>query len=510
MSHVDAVPFARPTRFFAFDSRGSERILAALGIAVLAIGGRLVSGWNAPLWFDETFSAVIASQPTPARLIDWCFHEIGGPVYYVLLWIWAHLFGTQATGLRALSLICTLAAPVVAWRLGPASSSVRLYWAALLALWMPSFDYASNARCYGVVLLVNTLQGVAFLRLQRAPTRRNALAWTGLSALGILTHYQTAVLAGVQGLLFLAMHRRTAMRCWPALVALAPMGAWMALHLPILLRFSSIGSWYPPVVPMDLLLAPANFFESALIAVVLVVGWIATLAARWRGWSIDVAPAPEQSVALGGLIALALLLLVSMFKPSFTWRYAAIVAPSILFGVALWMRALKPSLALAPLAIIAMFASSAAGRIALCLHDPAGNYRFAFNLDQPTAWLGETNAHRLGFLWDSPTGTMSDPVRIAEIAGFFPNQAGRPVTVSVLKAWPGSDPRRIVADQVRDGTIDSLVWISDASVPGTLEPADAGTLLRAGWQCRDFGRRPITVLACRDVAPITISRASFQ
>jgi hypothetical protein len=497
MSNIAAVHPTRPVRFFSYKAVVSGKTLAILGTITLAIAGRLVSGWDTPLWFDETFSAVIASQPNPSSLLDWCLAEVGGPIYYMLLWVWAHLFGAQATTLRSFSLLCSLGAPLVAWRFGSSSKSVRLYWAALLALWMPAFDYASNARCYSLLLLINTLQAIAFLRLQRTPTRRNALAWTGLSVLGILTHYHTAVLAGVQGVLFLASHRRAAVRCWPALVMLIPLAGWMSFHLPILLRFSSTGSWYSPITPIDLLTSPAHFFDSWAIGAVLGLGWITASVARWRGWRVDVMPAPERTLALSGVIAIAILLLVSMIKPSFIWRYAAVCAPSILFGVALWIRALKPRLPLVPMAVLVMFAASASGRIMAHLQHPEDNYRFAFNLDQPSAWLGQNNPRRLGFLLDNPTGTMSDPRRMAEVAGFFLRQAGHPVAVSIVKAWPGTDPYRLVGDRVRDGAIDSLIWISNPSIPGTLAPVNVGVLAREGWQCHDFGSRPTAVLACR-------------
>jgi hypothetical protein len=503
MSNIAAVHSTRPVRFFSYKAVISGKTLAILGAIALAIAGRLVSGWDTPLWFDETFSAVIANQPNPSSLLDWCLAEIGGPIYYVLLWVWAHLFGTQATTLRLFSLVCSLGVPLVAWRFGSSSESVRLYWAALLALWTPAFDYASNARCYSLLLLINTLQAIAFLRLQRTPTRKNALAWTALSVLGILTHYHTAVLAGVQGVLFLASHRRAAVRCWPALVTLIPLACWMAFHLPILLRFSSTGSWYPPLTSFDLLISPVLFFESGFIGVVLGLGWIIVSVARWRGWHVDVTPAPEKAVALSGIIAIAIILLISMIKPSFTWRYAAVYAPSILFGVALWIRALKPQLPFVPMAVLAMFAASASGRIVACLQHPGANYRFAFNLDQPSAWLGQNNPHHLGFLLDNPTGTMSDPRRMAEVAGFFLRQAGHPVAVSIVKAWPGTDPGRLVGDRVRDRAIDSIIWISDPSIPGTLAPVNAGLLAREGWQCHDFGSRSTAVLACRPRAHVS-------
>ena len=112
--------------------------LAAAAVITAAVLARIVAGLGTPLWFDETFSAVIASQPTAAAMVDWCRSEIGGPVYYMLLWLWAQLFGTSAVALRSLSFAASVAAPaLIAWR-GHPDRATRWTWAALLALWLPA------------------------------------------------------------------------------------------------------------------------------------------------------------------------------------------------------------------------------------------------------------------------------------------------------------------------------------------------------------------------------------
>lgn len=47
---------------------GDWRAVLILAVLVIGVGGRLAYGWDAPLWFDETFSAVIGSRSARARL----------------------------------------------------------------------------------------------------------------------------------------------------------------------------------------------------------------------------------------------------------------------------------------------------------------------------------------------------------------------------------------------------------------------------------------------------------
>ena len=101
--------------------------------------------------------------------------------------------------------------------------------------------------------------------MMAAPTRTRTFAWTTISAVAILTHNHCAVIAGVGGVIFLAVHRRRALRCWPALAPLAPMAMWLALQSRCS-PSSARGAWYPPFDGIHLL-APGSLFES------LVLGW---------------------------------------------------------------------------------------------------------------------------------------------------------------------------------------------------------------------------------------------
>ncbi|MBY9063480.1 hypothetical protein K7957_11115 [Sphingomonas yunnanensis] len=467
----------------------------ATGVIVLAVAGRALSGWTAPFGFDETFSGVIAAQPSARALLDWCLHEIGGPVYYVLLWGWAALFGTSLAALRAFSMVASLGAPLLILRWGHPDRATRLYWAALLALWLPGLSTATNARCYALLLLVTTAQAIGFRRLLDRPTSARAATWVALSGVAVLTHYHAALLSLVQGLLLLALRPRDSLRLAPALLLLLPVAGWMAFHLSLLAHFAAAGAWYPLVGLADVGRLPLIFLGSTMLGGCAVAALLAALVApRWR-WR-DVSRA-DAAVAWSAVLTLALLLLIGMLRPSFVWRYTFMTAPAALFGVTLWVRRVGLAVTLLPGLVLALFAASTAGRIAGQWQEPTDEVRYNLNLGRPSDWLVAQHATRLGFLWDSPTGRISEPDRIAEVIGFGPRQARAPVAVTVLDQPANTLPSSVIRGAIARGQIDSLIWLADASVPGTRERPRAAWLRRLGWRCRDFGGAAIMMVTCR-------------
>src|SRR4029450_1328663 len=93
------------------------------------------------------------------------------------------------------------------------------------------FVLSLDARVYPLLLLLATLQTIAFARLLHAPGRRAAWAWAALAAVAILAHYHAIVLAGVQGAMLLALRRRHVPATWPAALAFVPAAAWILYHL---------------------------------------------------------------------------------------------------------------------------------------------------------------------------------------------------------------------------------------------------------------------------------------
>jgi hypothetical protein len=106
------------------------------------------------LWYDEAFTARIATLPLDA-LPAAVAADVHPPGYYSLVWLWAHLIGSSALALRLPSLVFGLLSIYLVYRLvlayGRPENEARL--AALLLAMLPSaVYYADEARSYTLLL----------------------------------------------------------------------------------------------------------------------------------------------------------------------------------------------------------------------------------------------------------------------------------------------------------------------------------------------------------------------
>jgi 4-amino-4-deoxy-L-arabinose transferase-like glycosyltransferase len=147
-------------------------------------------------WLDESYTVDLVQRSFGDMLHGVARTESTPPLYYVLAWLWAKLFGTTEAGLRSLSALAgTLAVPV-AWRAAREWFSPRagLIAAALVAV-NPFFVwYSQEARSYALLVLMSALTLLFLGRALRDPTRRALALWALTAALALLTHYFAAFL----------------------------------------------------------------------------------------------------------------------------------------------------------------------------------------------------------------------------------------------------------------------------------------------------------------------------
>lgn len=157
--------------------------------------------------------------------------ERSPPLYYVLAWAWAKLFGTGEVGLRSLSaLIGTLTVPAgyLAGRelVGRVASAPRvgLYLAGFIALNPYLVWYSQEARSYALMVLFATLALAFFARSLRDPSPRSLGLWALASALSLLSHYFALFLIAAQALWLLWSFRARLRPVLPAVATLALVG----------------------------------------------------------------------------------------------------------------------------------------------------------------------------------------------------------------------------------------------------------------------------------------------
>src|SRR5438128_899013 len=133
----------------------------AIALAIPVALGIVIAAWNLggkPLWYDETFEALLVMRP-PKQFAYWvATFETTGAFYHSLLWVWRFL-GTNEFLLRLPSVIFAVATLPVTFFIGRRFLSVP--WATLAgillavsALWL---SHAQETRPYALFVLMSGL-----------------------------------------------------------------------------------------------------------------------------------------------------------------------------------------------------------------------------------------------------------------------------------------------------------------------------------------------------------------
>lgn len=173
-----------------------------IAVLIVAFALRLVLILRDPLWYDENFSLALARLPLP-RLIDATAGDVHPPYYYVLLWAWEKLVGSEPAWLmRIPSLLLGMGAILLMARITRrAAMPQAVQIAATLFMCFSPFQvyYSSETRMYALLGFL-VLAGVDAIQNQqwaRLGIIAAALAYThnwgllydaALFALAVLTN----------------------------------------------------------------------------------------------------------------------------------------------------------------------------------------------------------------------------------------------------------------------------------------------------------------------------------
>lgn len=204
----------------------SPAVRAVIALTVLGAVLRFATLDVQSLWGDEAATVLLVHRSFSSMLSHLSSNESAPPLYYVLAWLWTHVFGTGAVGFRSLSALAgTLTIPVV-YACGAELSERTGVWAAALAAFSPAmYYYSQEARAYSLLTLFGALAFLCFLRARRIGDGRSLAWWALASALAVLTHYFAAFLFIPEALL---LARKMGFRR-----ALAPIGAVCVVGLAL-------------------------------------------------------------------------------------------------------------------------------------------------------------------------------------------------------------------------------------------------------------------------------------
>ncbi len=184
----------------AWPSRVPIESLVLVGLTVLAAALRFATLRNQSYWFDEAQAAHEMQLSFGGLMHTIGAQETSPPLYFVVAWLWAKVFGTGEAGLRSLSALAGTAMVPLAYLSGRELVSKRAgMLAAALATLSPFLIwYSQEAREY---MLLGALSGGSFLffaRSLRDPSTRNVVWWAVFSALALLTHFFAGFLVATE------------------------------------------------------------------------------------------------------------------------------------------------------------------------------------------------------------------------------------------------------------------------------------------------------------------------
>ena len=226
----DAAVAARTSRAVRVASTSVEAWLLA-GVVVVGAWLRFATLGSQSYWFDEAQAAHELHLSFGSMLNSMVVHETNPPLYFVLGWLWARVFGTGEVGLRSLSALAGTALIPIAYLCGRELVSRRagLLAAALTALSPFMIWYSQEAREY---MLLAALCGASLLYFAKAwhrPTTRNVALWGVFSALAVLTHAFAGFLVAPEALWLLYVIRDRAIA-----IAAGAVAAVQVALLPLL------------------------------------------------------------------------------------------------------------------------------------------------------------------------------------------------------------------------------------------------------------------------------------
>jgi mannosyltransferase len=152
--------------------------------------------------------------------------ESNPPLYYVLAWFWAKVFGSGEVGLRSLSALFGVATVPVAFLAAREALSTRagLIAAAIVAVNPMLIWYSQEARSYALLVLLGSLSLLFFLRVLHRQRNLDLALWALSSAGALCSHYFAVFAVGVEAAWLLVALRDRRREVLPAVAGVAFVG----------------------------------------------------------------------------------------------------------------------------------------------------------------------------------------------------------------------------------------------------------------------------------------------
>lgn len=249
---------ARPVPPWLRDAESARAVPVEVWITgllvVIAAAIRIVVLNDQSFWQDEALTAYEAQLPLGAMINTVVHVETTPPLYFVVIWAWAHLFGASQVALRSVSMLAGVALVPIAYLSARDLVNAR---AGVVAAALVTFNpfliwYSQEARAYMLLAALSGMSFLWFIRARRQPTRRSLAWWAVWSSLALMTHFFAGFLVAPEALWLLWLARTRI-----AAAAVAVVAAVQAAMLPFALLDTGHGVGWIAQTPRHVRLANA-------------------------------------------------------------------------------------------------------------------------------------------------------------------------------------------------------------------------------------------------------------
>lgn len=309
---------------------------------IVAAALSLWIGLRQSVWFDEAYSIMVAKRSV-SEIIRLSALDTHPPLYYLVLKIWANVFGWSELALRSLSVIFYGASIAVAGCFIKRHFNARaaIYVLTMLLLAPLLMRYGFEIRMYAMASLIGVAATVMLVRAHSSKRWTDWLIYGVLVVLGMYTLYYLALLWLAHLAWLVAMDAgKLRKSSWKECRWIGAYAFSLLLFLPWLSSFLKQvgnGALAPIGQPMNLeqLVGIVSFntiyqplWQLGVIASVLVVGAI-FLVARSINKSLQIKKINRNILLLLAcyiVVPIVVLMLISLVKSMYVERYLAHVA----------------------------------------------------------------------------------------------------------------------------------------------------------------------------------------
>ena len=243
---------------------------ALAALTALAAVLRFATLSDQSYWLDESQAVHELHLSFGAMLTAWSHYEWNPPLYLLVAWPWAKVFGTGEVALRSLSALLGIGLVPLVYLCGRelVSRPAGLVAAAFAAVNPFMIGYSQEAREYMLLVVLCAASLLFFARVWRTGSRRDLAWWTLFSVLALLTQYFAGFLVAAEGLALVYRQRSRA-----SVLALGALGVVELALIPHVVPRLDRPAQFIVSLPLSLRLqqVPVTFgmntlFQSSLVS----------------------------------------------------------------------------------------------------------------------------------------------------------------------------------------------------------------------------------------------------